>query len=405
MSFAKDTFLKHKEDNVIGVSAPILEASTNKFFSFSDSFLPYPNDNKIVQTSYTYGGINNDLINLKNIIQPNSNIKDVKAYLYLLEDKFTADFFFKTYKNNKPTLKELEDRINKGKELSILSNGKHIVQDITMNQNIFKEVYLVEQSAIFDDSKIIYSILFDQTNYNNTLDIYNLSIIIFIIIFILALVISYKIMIKENKLSFQDKFVQQSLHEIKTPLSIISLNNELRELKLGDDPYSTKINNAIKTLNQAYNDMNFIANSEQNINYPNRKIDLSHFLQERVNHFKSSFTVQKKDIKLIIKGNYHLKISDIELERVIDNNLSNCLKYSKDKTTTIIKLNNNILEFETNSEKIDNIEKLFDKYYRENSVKGGYGLGLNIVKNILQKYNLSYTVSSNYEKTIFKYIL
>ena len=54
---------------------------------------------------------------------------------------------------------------------------------------------------------------------------------------------------------------------------------------------------------------------------------------------------------------------------------------------------------------IKNHNKIFSKYYRENDVVGGYGLGLNIVKNIAKKYNIKFYVQIDEKnRNIFTYV-
>ncbi|MFA9374565.1 MAG: hypothetical protein ACERKK_10460 [Poseidonibacter sp.] len=48
---------------------------------------------------------------------------------------------------------------------------------------------------------------------------------------------------------------------------------------------------------------------------------------------------------------------------------------------------------------------MFDRYYREDSIKGGFGIGLNIVKNICTKNKVEVICDSKLNKgTVFTYI-
>jgi hypothetical protein len=60
LSFAKDLFEQHKKNNIIGISPPIFEIYSLKFFSYSDSFLA-KDDKRILQVSYTYNDLEEDL--------------------------------------------------------------------------------------------------------------------------------------------------------------------------------------------------------------------------------------------------------------------------------------------------------------------------------------------------------
>ena len=56
-----------------------------------------------------------------------------------------------------------------------------------------------------------------------------------------------------------------------------------------------------------------------------------------------------------------------------------------------------------NNKKIECIEKIFDDFYRENIARGGFGLGLKIVKEICDKNLVIINLQSNEEKTKFTY--
>ena len=52
---------------------------------------------------------------------------------------------------------------------------------------------------------------------------------------LIAIYFIYILRNKEQLLSYKDKFIEHSMHEIKTPLSIIKLNNDLRNKLIGED--------------------------------------------------------------------------------------------------------------------------------------------------------------------------
>ena len=92
----------------------------------------------------------------------------------------------------------------------------------------------------------------------------------------------------------------------------------------------------------------------------------------------------------------------------IDNNLSNAVKYSLAKSPIFIKLiylSDDEIEFSvtTNSKAIENIDKIFDDFYRENQARGGFGLGLKIVKEICEKNLVIIDIISNEKETKFTY--
>jgi K+-sensing histidine kinase KdpD len=63
-----------------------------------------------------------------------------------------------------------------------------------------------------------------------------------------------------------------------------------------------------------------------------------------------------------------------------------------------------ILTFSSCSEYIQYPEKVFKEYYREESTKEGFGLGLSLVKRICDEENIGIKIESNKYYTSFNYI-
>ena len=221
LSFAKELFENHYKSNIIGISPPIFEMYSLKFFSYTDSYLS-KKDNKVLQVSYTYNQLNADLKKLQHVIDSNPKIKASNAYI-LFNDGYIGDFIFKSLKSYKPTLKDIEERIKKGEELSKeIKENEYKTAYLEKENNKYKVTYFSQKSPIFDEAKIVYSIVFDESEYNNNLIKLNLAMIFICFIGIITIYIIYKVRFKENLLRYKDKFIEHSVHEIKTPLAIIS---------------------------------------------------------------------------------------------------------------------------------------------------------------------------------------
>ncbi|PWE25921.1 ATP-binding protein, partial [Aliarcobacter skirrowii] len=84
------------------------------------------------------------------------------------------------------------------------------------------------------------------------------------------------------------------------------------------------------------------------------------------------------------------------------------VKYSFAKSPIYIKLfyvddEEVELSITTSSKKIDYIDKIFEDFYRENQARGGFGLGLKIVKEICDKNLVIIKVLSDTKDTKFIY--
>lgn len=403
LSFAKDLFEEHKKSNSIGLSPPIFEIFSGKFFSYSDSSLA-KNKKRVLQISYTHDDLDEDLENLINLLNQNKEIKESNAFI-AYSDGYIGDFIFKSLKSNKPTLEEIEERIKKGKKLSKFIDEDKYINSHSFKKNLHKNStsYLSEKSPIFDEAKIIYTISFDETIYLNSILRLNLIMLFIAFIGILTIYIIYKVRYKENLLSYKDKFIEHSVHEIKTPLSILVLNSQLRNKAFGEDKYSKKIEGALKTLENSYDDISFL-HTRNKINYIVENLSLKDILENRVTYFKVIADTQNRNFDLQISNDIFIELSQIELNRLIDNNLSNAIKYSNIGSFIKVILKNNTLEFHSIGNQIIDTNNIFKKYSRENESVGGHGLGLSIVKDICEKYDISIKVTSLENNTnVFSY--
>lgn len=404
LSFAQPLFENHRKNGIIGVSAPIFETFSTHFNSYSDSYLNSPNHHKILQVSYTYTGIEENLDALRTLIDNDPRIKDAKAYI-LFSDGYVGDFLFKSFKPYKPTLEEVKERINGGIKLSNeLSANEIIYHPITVDgvSDRYKAVYFVQKSPIFDDAKIIYSVVFDEENYTQNVKRLNMLMGILTLFGLAAIYALYKIRFKESLLLQKDKFVRHSVHEIKTPLSIIALNNQMRIQQYGTDDFSKEIDSAIKVLSNSYDDMTFLM-TNQNVTYPIESIMLGSFVHERVRYFHDIAQSNGRMIDFESQGKCEIQMSSIELTRLIDNNLSNAIKYSSINSTIKVSVDHNAVSIQTQGKAIEDTKKIFDKYTREVDTSGGFGLGLSIVKDIAHKYDIKIGVESNEGINLFVY--
>ena len=401
LNFAKNLFDKHDEEKIIGVSAPIFETSSINFFSFSDSYLP-KNKKRLLQISYKYSDVDFNLKLIQNSIDSNENIENSISYI-VFDDEYIGDFIFKSFKSFKPNLNEITNRLEKGKELAKkIADYEYISEEFIENNKQIKIMYFSEKTAIYKDAKIIYSIIFDETKYIENVKLLNYIMYLLFLIGFITLFFIYKIRNKEYLLNYKDKFIEHSIHEIKTPLSIIKLNNELRNKILGVDKYSIKIEAAIKTLQNSYEDMTFL-HTKKYISYNLEILALKVILEKRISYFKSVSNAQGRVLNLEIDSNCLIKISQIEIERLIDNNLLNAIKYSDVNSIITINLINNVLTFKTFGKEIKNKNKVFKKYQRENENHGGHGLGLSIIRDICKKYDIEIKLKYENNQNIFTY--
>lgn len=241
-----------------------------------------------------------------------------------------------------------------------------------------------------------------MTDFDNLTIIKNM-IIVMICIALITFVLSFIILRNFAKPFRQmndnlDSFIKDSMHEINTPLSIININVDMYHEKFPQNKYFSRIKSASKILSTIYNDMNYLI-KEQTINSAEKKeIDFSSFVKKSVDYFED--IAELKGIKIIQKIQSDLKISFVptKLQKIIDNTLSNAIKYGKEETDVLVILhargNKIVLSIHDNGIGIKDPDKIFSRYYREDDTKGGFGIGLNIVNKIIVDENIKVNVYS-----------
>lgn len=218
-----------------------------------------------------------------------------------------------------------------------------------------------------------------------------------------------EIKINENLLLENKRFIADTVHQIRTPLANIMMNGEMVRRFQKDDSLSLfieQIDASINMLSNSYEDLAYVT-SYDTIDYNPSMVHLSDMLHKRILFFETISKVNFKHILSHIEDDIYVYINEVELERVIDNNISNGIKYSHENRPITIALQKIddvvVLSFKTYGKPIKDRERIFEKNYREDSAKRGLGLGLNMVKIICEKYGIDYSVSYQNGKNIFTY--
>jgi len=233
-----------------------------------------------------------------------------------------------------------------------------------------------------------------------------LAILVTLFIFSLLLLKNFSTPF-ENINQQLDDFIKDSMHEINTPLSIININSDLFANKYGMNKYLQRIKSASKTLATIYDDMDYLIKKGR-VTHKLYNINISEFIQNRVDYFQEIANLKNMEIQTQIQTNIYYNFSKTKFQRIIDNTISNAIKYSHDHSKIEIKLYQTdkyiLFEVEDYGVGIFNIDKIFSRYYRENETKGGFGIGLNIVKEIIDKEGIKLDIQSIVNKgTLFCY--
>ncbi|TLS96212.1 HAMP domain-containing histidine kinase [Aliarcobacter cibarius] len=250
-----------------------------------------------------------------------------------------------------------------------------------------------------DEIEIKYIVMESCQEYNNIINLKYIiiSVLVFSVIFIgfigylLSLILLKPI---RKRVLDMDKFIKDSAHELNTPITV--LLSSVSMLKNGKNPEKMMkyISSSSKQISQIYNDIQFATFNE----FKNNHIitfDLRDLLVESIDFFTDIAVL--KNIEIIQKlDTCIVKMDKTKAQRVLNNLISNAIKYSKKDSKINIELNNSILMVEDFGIGIkeDEIKEIFLRYKRGQNSEGGFGIGLDIVKTICQEYNLVLNLES-----------
>lgn len=211
----------------------------------------------------------------------------------------------------------------------------------------------------------------------------------------------------EELVKRQREFLRHTIHETNTPLSVILTSIELFSMQNGKDRHLSKIEAAAKNIFNIYDDLSYLVKKDQ-IEYPKTAINFSEFVKSRLDFFSEVAELSK--IKFAFESNTNdafVYFNETKLQRVIDNNITNGIKYTLVNETVYLTIERSLgyVDFimASRSKEIRDREKIFEVYYREEVAQDGFGIGLGLVRSICDEEGVAISVKCEAQKNIFSY--
>ena len=232
--------------------------------------------------------------------------------------------------------------------------------------------------------------------------------------------------VKDN---YRKEFIGNVAHELKTPIFTIQgyIENLIDGAVYNEsirDKFLNRAKISVDRLIYIIKDLDMITKLESGIlNLEINSFDISELVKTVFEQLE--IQAQKKEIKLIFNKKYSKPIlvsgDKDKLQQVITNLVINSIKYGTYKGTTEVSLESLteeklIVRITDNGEGIlkEHLPRLFERFYRVDQSgsrkQGGSGLGLSIVKHIIDAHNENIYIESKlgigseFSFTISKYI-
>jgi len=201
---------------------------------------------------------------------------------------------------------------------------------------------------------------------------------------------------KESKKRVKD-LIDETLHELNTPIATIEANISLLQNSISNEKDLKRLNRikmASNNLLNLYNENEALLKSEIEL-FEKEEFFIDEMIKISVDNFKEM--IEKKDLKIelnlekrsVYTNRYHFK-------KVIENLISNAIKYNRFGGWVVISLKNNTLTISDSGVGIDtkNLFIIYEKSYQENPSTKGFGLGLTIVKRYCDKERITIKIDT-----------
>ena len=215
----------------------------------------------------------------------------------------------------------------------------------------------------------------------------------------------------------QKRFITNAGHELKTPLSIISANNELQELMTGETEWTKSTKDQVERLTHLINQLVTLARLEEQPNIVLERVCFSEIVQDAAEDFKAPIIKDGKTFEMQIASDIYVKAEEKSLFELVTLLVDNANKYCDDKGTVSVKLSRTSglkkarLEVSNTFKEGTEIDysRFFDRFYREdeshNNQTSGYGIGLSMAQSIVKIFKGKISVSYKNDAITFKVIL
>ena len=211
----------------------------------------------------------------------------------------------------------------------------------------------------------------------------------------------------ENASKRERQFSSDVSHELRTPISVIMAESEYGA-KYTDSIEDAKesfdvIERQSKRMTTMINQILELARLDSRLEIPKQKLQLSDKIKHTLEDYKILFDNKNINLSITIEENISIYANEALIMRMIDNLLSNALKYANTEVTVCLaKRNRIIFEVADDGIGISDEEKIniWNRFYkvdksRTTTEDNSSGLGLSITKKIIELHDGKIAIIDN----------
>jgi two-component system OmpR family sensor kinase len=191
-----------------------------------------------------------------------------------------------------------------------------------------------------------------------------------------------------------ESFIQDISHELNTPITALGMStSRAMQKKVYDEKILRNISISTKQLYSIYQSLAYLNFS--GAKQESQMLNLKPILLTSIEYYSELSHAKNIKIESSLQDAELLAI-DSRVELLFSNLISNAIKYSMPDTTINIVLKEGFFSIEDEGVGMqkDKLEDIFELYKRASTQAGGFGVGLNIVKQICDEFKIKINVSS-----------
>ncbi len=194
----------------------------------------------------------------------------------------------------------------------------------------------------------------------------------------------------------QKRFITDAGHEIKTPLAIISANNDVIEMTCGKSEWTASIHNQVERLSELIKYLLTLSRMEEDqpgLTFSD--VDLSDLVQENAWAFLPLAEQRGVELEINIQPDITVRGDETGLSHLVTILTDNAVKYCSPGGSILITLSKRgkgcCLEVTNTCGHIPgDLSRLFDRFYRADESRsrdsGGYGIGLSVAQAVARAH-------------------
>lgn len=200
----------------------------------------------------------------------------------------------------------------------------------------------------------------------------------------------------------QKRFITDAGHELKTPLTVISTNNDVARLSFGESELFDTIERQVGRMNSLVKSLISLAKMDEEQKPEFAVFNLSDAVYDTAESFKMVAKSRGRELLTDIKDEVYINGDESKLRQLTAILIDNAVKYCDESGEIYVNLiiSNRIhLKVVNDYKNVGNIklDNLFERFYRADEARsydGSYGLGLPIAKSIAGLHGGELTVKN-----------